>query len=134
MKFYIKIRILGKLRQDRRSETKLSLDVGGNHITGFKILLEDDENDSYFNRLSKELLIKNPAIEFADDAKAGVYNELSDEKYAAILEEVKLFCSIFQNESAKWEKYLNVFELLERLINVYLYCMIVEKREIDKNE
>ena len=40
---------------------KLSLDVGGSHITGFKIILEDDEDDSYFNRLSKELLIKNPA-------------------------------------------------------------------------
>lgn len=113
---------------------KLSLDIGGSHITGFKILLEDDEDDSYFNRLSKELLIKNPAIEFADDAKAGIYNELSDEEYEAILEEVKIFCSIFQNESAKWEKYLNIFELMERLINVYLYSMIVEKREVHKNE
>lgn len=113
---------------------KLSLDICGSHIAGFKILLEEDEDDSYFHRLSKELLVINPAIEIADDIKAGVYNELSDEEYKVLLEEVKTFCSIFQNQSAKGEKYLNIFELLERLINVYLYCMIVEKREIDKNE
>ena len=113
---------------------KLSLEIDEAHVTGFKILLEDNEDDAYFNRLSKELLIKNPAIEFSEDAKQGKYNDLSDEEYEKLLQEVKLFCTLFQNEDEKNIPYINVFELTEKLLNVYLYCMLVGNNLIRRKE
>lgn len=44
--------------------------------------------------------IKNPAITFADHAKAGMYNDVSDEDYQRMLNTVKCVSSLWQYRDA----------------------------------
>ena len=73
-----------------------------------------------FVQLSSKKM-KNPAVEFTNEAKAGKFNDLSDEEYAIELEKVK-------NKAKLWEDKPDA-----DLLTLYLHCNRCLPRELNEN-
>ena len=61
---------------------------------------------------SQIINIKNPAIMFSEDAKAGFFNELTDEEYYIALERIKFVSETFFNKVTE----TNIFQLTADLL------------------
>lgn len=73
----------------------------------------------YANRLK----IKNPAVGFADMARAGLFNEMSDEDYDNALRRMKLVSTFFNSKSEA-----NVFHVLAEAMKYILSSQSGDER------
>ena len=81
------------------------------------------ENPDRLSQIAMQLPdIKNPAVGFADAAKAGYYNGLTDEQYEALLYAVKcLGKQLWMDDDGKVDLlHISVFDLLIHLLNFFL--------------
>ena len=91
------------------------LKCDGESITGVVIRPEERENEDLLHNYANTLKVKNAAISFSDMAKAGLFNDMSDDQYRSALEKIKTIGTFFDNK-----REANVFHLLAEAINYIL--------------
>ncbi|MCR4684570.1 MAG: hypothetical protein K5649_03795 [Lachnospiraceae bacterium] len=101
----------------------IQYDLHGNTMHDLYLAPEVTENISELYNLSQELLVMNPVILFADKAKAGVFNNLSDAEYEKMLCHIKAFDTLFWDDTGRGNKYINIFMFVEKLMNALLLCI-----------
>lgn len=86
-----------------------------------RIVPENENPDLLHNIFIRFPEIRNPTITFTEAAKAGVYNQLSDEEYNAILNAIKSLNHLwFDKDKNKSMSSASIFELLIRLLDSYI--------------
>ena len=79
-------------------------------VSGVVICPDANEDANELNNYSKLLKIKNPALLFTEQTKAGLFDDLSDEDFEILLSRFKFFNKFFNSKSE-----LNVFQALVRM-------------------
>ncbi|WP_408071445.1 hypothetical protein [Butyrivibrio sp. JL13D10] len=111
---------------------ELALKYDNNRITDVHIAPTKEENVKQLYDLSQELLIKNPAVEFADKAKAGKFNTFSEDEYSYAIDEIAAINQLFYcaDDGNKQLAEINIFLLLERLLLAYLRHIEIYIRDV----
>ena len=99
----------------------LVFDIDDDDYVSVTIVPDNSEDESELHSLAMKLNIRNPAQSIVERAKHGAFNHLSEEQYHTYLHKIKKLERFFGNKNAppKSSK-INIFMLLERLINVYV--------------
>ena len=84
-------------------------------FTGLVIAPDEKEDPDLLYDYAQTLRLRNPALTFADIAKAGTLNDLSEMDYRRALEKVKTVSRFFDNRPDA-----NVFHVLAEAINYIL--------------
>ncbi len=80
-----------------------------------------NEDVNVLHSMASRLIVQNPAIKFSEDAKAGLYNDFSDDEYEKALAVVKRLSLLFQPPKAeKSESEIDLFNLTVRLLYEYM--------------
>ena len=101
---------------------KIDFNVDQNYLPKkIHIIPDENENADTLHEMSQHLFIRNPVLEFAEDAKNGKYNHLSDREYEKLLSVMKRLSLLFLREDGKTSlPEQNVFDLLVALLYEYM--------------
>jgi hypothetical protein len=94
----------------------LDLDYNNENFVGLTIEPTATEDADTLHNYANNLVLKNPAITFSEMAKAGLFNDMSDEDYKVALENVKLVSSEFFESKPE----VNIFHVLDRALCYFL--------------
>ena len=85
------------------------------------IVPTSDENVDELHSIATRLYVDNPAIKFSEDAKAGLFNNYSDNEYDKCLQICKRLSLLFcPPNGGKAEAKINLFELTVKLLFEYM--------------
>ncbi len=84
-------------------------------FVGLMICPSEEEDPDLLHSYAQSLNLKNPAITFADIAKAGGMNDMDDDDYTHALNLIKTVSMFFDNKPES-----NVFHVLAEAINFIL--------------
>ncbi len=80
-----------------------------------------NEDPDFLHNMSVRLMIENPSLDFASAAKAGQFDQYSDEEYEKMLAVAKRLNLLFFSEKEKKPMpTVNIFDLTIRLLYEYL--------------
>ncbi|MCR5502153.1 MAG: hypothetical protein K6F53_04035 [Lachnospiraceae bacterium] len=94
---------------------KFDLNYDDENFLDLMIAPEMRENPDTLHDYAGRLKIRNPALDFAEMAKAGRFNDMSDEDYEIALRRIKTVSSFFSNKPDA-----NIFHILAESIKYIL--------------
>lgn len=101
----------------------LVFDIDEENYVSVTIVPDASESEADLHGISQKLYIRSPGASIVSRAKAGAFNHLSEEQYNTYLHKIKTLEKFFNydgSNSAIKQKKVNIFMLLERLINAYI--------------
>lgn len=85
----------------------LEINYDGVRVDDVSLTPDESENVDVLYNYSRNLLVKNPAVDFSERVKSGEFNAYSDDEYDRLLNRMKFFSkSFFCNQM-----YQNIFQL-----------------------
>ncbi len=92
------------------------LDYNDEHFTNLTIEPDVNEDANMLHNYANTLVLKNPALTFSEMAKAGMFNNMSDEDYRDALDNVKFISKEFFDSKSK----ANIFHVLDKALSYVL--------------
>jgi len=91
---------------------------------------ESEDSDTLHN-ISSHLMVDNPAIEFINAAKLGLFDQIDDSQYEKMLAVAKRLSLLFYSPDAgKATQSINLFDLTVRLLYEYMLNQHTEASRI----
>lgn len=89
--------------------------------TKIHIIPSKDEDPDFLHNCSMKMMVENPSLDFANAAKAGAFDNYSDEEYEKLLAVAKRLNLLFYSEKDnKPLTAINIFDLTIRLLYEYM--------------